>query len=166
MDSEKYSKSGPRCFDIQSRTSFEKPCRYGSDFEVNLASTWTQLGLMLAPQIHQKSILEPWVPPKAPPGPLDARFWLIFIRFPLIFKRFFINSGSIFDDFWHHFSAILASLFDTFSASIFALIFGSLFFRFFAKIAPKINRLRVLLCVLWRPKRFQNRSWNANFIFL
>ena len=96
LDPKKSTKSSPRCSNIQSKTSFEKPCRYGFDFEVNLASTWTQLGLMLAPKIHQKSILEPWAPPKAPLGPLDARFWLIFVRFSNNFQTFFYQSGILF----------------------------------------------------------------------
>jgi len=63
----------PRASKIRSKTSFEKTCRFSLDSAANLAPTWTQLGPMLAPKIDQKAILEAWVPPMAPLGPLKGR---------------------------------------------------------------------------------------------
>jgi len=56
----------------------------------------TQLGPMLPPKINQKSVLEPWAPPKAPPGPLDARFSSIWDQFLLQFlQRFVLSFGAL-----------------------------------------------------------------------
>ena len=69
LDTNKCIKSSPRGPNIQSQTSFEKTCLYGSDSGANVAPAWPQLGPMLASKIDQKSILKVWAPPKAPLGP-------------------------------------------------------------------------------------------------
>ena len=60
-------KSSSRGCKIESKTSFEKTCRLGCDYEAKLAPTWLQLGPMLAPKIDQNRSLRP--------GPHPKRLW-------------------------------------------------------------------------------------------
>ena len=55
----RYPKSSSRGCKIESKTSFEKTCRLGCDYEANLVPTWLQLGVMLAPKNDQNRSLRP-----------------------------------------------------------------------------------------------------------
>ena len=63
----RYPKSSPRGCKIESKTSFEKTCRLGCDYEPKLVPTWLQLGPMLVPKIDQNRSLRP--------GPHPKRLW-------------------------------------------------------------------------------------------
>ena len=69
--------------------------------------------------------------------------------------------ASILALFW----TLLGSIFDTFSASIFACIFGCHFFDFWSKMAPKMVREKVVAVTFWRPKPLPKPSQNATSIF-
>ena len=70
--------------------------------------------------------------------------------------------------FWHHFGIILASFFDTFSASIFGCLFGCHFFDFWSKMAPKMVRgnlhVSTLLAPRTAPKTHPQRNLDVSWI--
>ena len=73
-----------------------------------------------------------------------------FVHFSLFQKS--MNFHRFWSPFWHHFGSLLPLIFDTFSASNFACLFGWHFFDFWPKMAPKIGGFNVYAGTFLAPR--------------